>query len=91
MNEVEFIGPPPKQKNTKHARIAAQLKAHPRSWGVVRRPATINRAAAAAQAIKSGRLAAYAPAGSFDAVARTITEGTRTEHRVYARYIGDEQ
>ncbi|MEU3710516.1 hypothetical protein [Streptomyces catenulae] len=89
MNEVEFIGPPPKQRNTKHSRIAEQLKAHPRQWGVVQRPATIKRAAAAAQAIKTGRLPAYGPAGTFEAVARTITDGGRVEHRVYARYVGD--
>lgn len=88
MSDVEFIGPPPQQKNTKHARIAAQLRAHPQVWAVVRRPASISRAASAAQAIKTGSLAAYEPAGSFEAVARTVIEGGRTEYRVYARYVG---
>lgn len=92
MNAVEFIGPPPQQqKNTKHARIAADLRQHPRTWGVVRRPTTPTRAASAAQAIRDGRLLAYLPVGSFEAVARTVVEGGVVEHRVYARYVGGSQ
>jgi len=90
VSTVEFVGPPPAQRNTKHARIARELRAHPRVWGVVRRPDTLPRAASAAQAIRDARLPAYAPAGSFEAVARTVTEGGRTEHRVYARYVGEQ-
>ncbi|MFF7415554.1 hypothetical protein [Streptomyces lydicus] len=88
MSNVEFVGPPPKQRNTKHARIAGELRAHPNVWGVVRKPTSITRAASAAQAIRNGRLNAYAPAGSFEAVARTVTEGGVVEYRVYARYVG---
>ncbi|WP_407838485.1 hypothetical protein ACE1OC_22315 [Streptomyces sp. DSM 116496] len=88
---VEFIGPPPKQRNTKHTRIASDLRAHPNVWGVVGKPASITRAASAAQAIRNARLPAYSPAGSFEAVARTITSGGSTEHRVYARFVGGEQ
>ncbi|MFD9863492.1 hypothetical protein [Streptomyces alboflavus] len=92
MSDVEFIGPPPQHKCTKHARIAEELRERPLVWGVVRRPASIGRASSAAQAIKSARLAAYAPAGSFEAVACTVLIGTgkgqRKEHLVYARYVG---
>lgn len=92
MSDVEFIGPPPQHKNTKHTRIADALRQKPRVWGVVRRPASIGRASSAAQAIKSARLAAYAPAGSFEAVACTVLVGKgreqRKEHLVYARYVG---
>ena len=87
MSEVEFVGPPPSEKNTKHVRIARELRAHPNVWGVVQRPTSIARASAAAQAIRSAKLPAYAPAGSFEAVARTVDVGRRVEHRVYARYI----
>ncbi|MFG2528263.1 hypothetical protein [Streptomyces sp. NPDC048516] len=88
MSTVEFVGPPPKQRNTKHTRIAGELRAHPNVWGVVRKPTSMTRAASAAQAIRNARLAAYAPAGSFEAVARTVTEGGVAEYRVYARYVG---
>ncbi|GAA1176175.1 MULTISPECIES: hypothetical protein [Streptomyces violaceusniger group] len=88
---VEFVGPPPKQRNTKHARIAGELRAHPKVWGVVRKPKSITRAASAAQAIRGARLPAYAPAGSFEAVARTVTEGGVVEYRVYARYVGTDK
>ncbi|MFI1182589.1 hypothetical protein ACH4UT_23960 [Streptomyces sp. NPDC020799] len=85
---VEFIGPPPVQKDTKHTRIARELRAHPDTWGVVQRATTTTRAAAAAQAIRKAKLAAYAPAGTFEAVSRTVVEGGAAEYRVYARYIG---
>jgi hypothetical protein len=89
VNVVEFVGPPPKQRNTKHARIASSLRQHPNEWGVVRTPSTSVRAASAAQAIRSARLPAYEPAGSYEAVSRTVvrTNGD-VEHRVYARYVG---
>ncbi|MET3984197.1 hypothetical protein [Streptomyces sp. PvR034] len=85
---VEYLGPPPAQRNTKHARIAADLRTHPEVWGVIRRPASLDSAASAARAIREARLPAYSPAGTFEAVARTVTEGNRTEYRVYARYVG---
>ncbi|MEU4949246.1 hypothetical protein [Streptomyces lavendulae] len=88
MSSVEYLGPPPAQRNTKHRRIANELRTHPQVWGVVRKPASLDSAASAARAIRDARLPAYAPAGSFEAVARTVTEGGTTEYRVYARYIG---
>ncbi|MEV0438988.1 hypothetical protein AB0I84_07810 [Streptomyces spectabilis] len=91
MSDVEFTGPPPRRKTTKHARIASLLREHPEAWAVVRRPATMARAAAAAHAIRSALLSAYEPAGSYEAVARTVIDAGQTEHRVYARYVGGEQ
>jgi hypothetical protein len=88
---VDFVGPPPRERSTKHARIARELKENPNVWGVVQRPASTTRAASAAQAIRTGKLAAYAPAGTFEAVARTVDTGDGIEHRVYARYVGGTQ
>ncbi|MFD7103089.1 hypothetical protein EYS09_09650 [Streptomyces kasugaensis] len=85
---VDFIGPPPRSKNTKHSLIASELQSHPESWGVVQKSANIARASSAAQAIRRGRLSAYLPAGTFEAVARTVVEHGVVEHRVYARYVG---
>jgi hypothetical protein len=53
----------------------------------VQRASTITRAASSAQAIRSAKLAAYGPAGAFQAVARTV----QGEHRVYARYVGEQR
>ncbi|MER6360074.1 hypothetical protein [Kitasatospora sp. NPDC001527] len=83
---VEFLGPPPAAES-KHSRIAAALRARPGEWAVVQRATTIARAASAAQAIRSAKLAAYGPAGLFQAVSRTV-DG---EHRVYARFVGDQR
>ncbi|MFI0737851.1 hypothetical protein ACH4PU_07050 [Streptomyces sp. NPDC021100] len=92
MSNVDFIGPPPnKRKNTKHAVAASALREHPKQWGVVQRAATGKRAAAAAQAIRRARLSAYAPAGSYEAAARTVVVAGVPEHRVYVRYVGGEQ
>ncbi|QKW51703.1 hypothetical protein [Streptomyces buecherae] len=89
MTKIEFVGPPPEQRNTKHTCIADQLREHPKVWGVVAKPTSMARAASAAQAIRVARLTAYAPAGSFEAVARTVAEHGVVEYRVYARYVGD--
>lgn len=86
---VVFAGPPPRSRNTKHALIAMELAEHRGEWAIVQRLASITRASSAAQAIRSGRLAAY-PGGEFEAVARSVVEQGRVEHRVYARYIGAE-
>ncbi|WP_405018149.1 hypothetical protein OHV05_15280 [Kitasatospora sp. NBC_00070] len=84
---VEFLGPPPPAE-TKHGRIAAALRDRPGEWAVVQRVASIGRAASAAQAIRSAKLAAYGPPGAFQAVARTVQNGHVVEHRVYARFVG---
>lgn len=88
VSTVEYMGPPPAQRNTKHARIACELRSRPQVWGVVRKPSSLDSASSAARAIREARLPAYAPPGSFEAVARSVSEGTTTEYRVYARYVG---
>ncbi|GLW53945.1 hypothetical protein [Kitasatospora phosalacinea] len=84
---VEFLGPPPPAE-TKHGRIASALQNRPGEWAVVQRATSISRASSAAQAIRSAKLAAYGPAGAFQAVARTVQTGRTAEHRVYARFVG---
>lgn len=88
---VKFIaGPPPsRQRNTKHALLVAQLKAHPNQWAEIQEKETSARASSAAQAIRSAQLASYAPAGSFQAIARTVVENDIARHVVYARFVGE--
>lgn len=87
---VEFSGPPPAAhtSNSRHARVVVQLVNNPRKWAVIGRYGSAGSARSTALNIRTGRLAAYAPAGSFDAAARTVITNGIAEHRVYARYIG---
>ncbi|MDX3214549.1 hypothetical protein PV318_03185 [Streptomyces sp. ME02-6991-2B] len=71
----------------KHARAAEELRARPGEWAPVTTGRNAESAAALAQAVRSARLAAYEPAGAFEAAARTV----RGQHRVYARYVGPAQ
>lgn len=64
--------------------IAAQLKARPGEWAHVTTCSTPGSASSYARQINAALLAQYAPAGSYEAVSRTV-DG---ERRVYARYVG---
>ena len=68
-----------------HHLVAETLKSNPDAWAKVGKYRTVNSSASVASHIRGGLLAAYAPAGTFEAVARTV-DG---EYWVYARYIGE--
>lgn len=68
-----------------HEGIAALLKMKPLKWARVQTLSTVQSAANQADAIRNAKLTAYAPAGSFEAVSRTV-DG---ERRVYARFVGN--
>ncbi|MEU3522307.1 hypothetical protein AB0E62_00260 [Streptomyces sp. NPDC038707] len=71
----------------KHAEIAARLRRRPGRWAVVGAFKSTSVSASMARSIRAGvNMSAYTPAGTFEAVARTV-DG---EHRVYARYVGGE-
>lgn len=65
---------------------AAQLRARSGSWARIGVKPTSHQAGNLAADIRSGRLGVFAPAGSFEAVARHV-DG---EYRVYARFVGGE-
>lgn len=65
-----------------HDLIAYQLKRQPGKWAVV---AEAPRNTGLAGSIATGRLRAYSPKGSFEAVTRN-KGGIQT---VYARYVGE--
>lgn len=69
---------------SKYAPAAAELRERPGEWGLlfVGSKAT---AASLGNIIRSGVIAAFRPAGDYDAVTRTVAGRTRT----YARYLGD--
>lgn len=91
---IRWEDPPPplggRSQDRVHADLAARLRKRPRQWGMIGTYARANTAASTAQMIRNARLGAYGPAGTYEAVARTVGG----EHRVYARYApkaeGDE-
>lgn len=80
--------PPPRRRTTEatqnHKEVADLLKTRPGTWRYILSYSAATTAGSVAQSIRTGHTSAWAPAGSFDAVARTV-DG---QHRVYARYIG---
>lgn len=69
----------------RHADTAKKLKAQPRAWARVQQRRTRGDAASAAYQIRNGILAAFRPAGSFEAKSKTVAD----KFFVYARYVGD--
>lgn len=81
---------PPISGGDKHAHrpLADQLIAHPGEWAHI---LTYNRSSissSVAGAIRRGTTNAWRPEGAFEAKARKVVVGRRTEYRVYARYVG---
>lgn len=84
MSELLFEEPPARADRHKHHEAADELRKRPGEWAVVATYHAMATAHSVAQAIKKARLGAYAPAGAFEAKARTV-DGQR---RVYARFVG---
>lgn len=90
MSEFRFEALPDMAPNSRtkrsrqHLEAAAALRERPGEWAVIKTTPTSQAARSAATHIRTGLLAAYRPARSFEATSRTV-EG---EHRVYARFVG---
>lgn len=90
MNAIlRWEDPPPEQtgrhkhRRFDHPSIAAELRAQPGRWGLI---FVGSRASRLATSITNGVLAAYRPAGDFEAVSRIRPDG---RDAVYVRYLGD--
>lgn len=84
VGEVFEWGEPPagrKGGGRAHAPIAVVLKSKPGEWARVGDYDSARISSQMAYVIRTGRLAAYAPAGSFEAVGRL--------GEVWARYVGE--
>lgn len=68
----------------RHTEAAIQLKANPNSWARIQEREKRGDAATAAYQIRKGILAAFRPAGYFEAQSKTV-DG---RFFVYARYVG---
>ncbi|UQA91617.1 hypothetical protein [Streptomyces halobius] len=90
MVEIQFEEPPAvpgavRRPRGEHAEIAAELRKAPGQWALVGLQPTAKSAGSVSYAIRTAKLLAYDPPGSFEAVARTV-DG---EHRLYVRFMGD--
>jgi len=87
MSVIRWQDPPPHYGHLgqahEHQLIAATLKEHPQAWAVVAEGAGLQ---GLARQIKSGRISAYQPAGSFEAVTRSRAG---VGHTIFARYVGE--
>jgi hypothetical protein len=75
---------------------AAQLRENPGRWARVAIKTTGNAARTAAVYINTGHVAAWRPAGAYEATARTVwikdASGVKKpEYRLYARFVGEDQ
>lgn len=97
MPDIEFEDPPSRNRTGKPAVYlpeAAELREKPGQWAVLFTRPNSNNACSAAYQIRRGSMVAFKPAGSFEAMARTVDvrqdDGSRLrEHRVYVRFVGE--
>lgn len=85
---VEFVDAPPSQSRGGRdwVSVAEALRAKPEQWAKVATGVSPNTAAL----IKKGKITAFRPAGSFEAVSRNgvvASSGARIAD-TYARYVG---
>ncbi|MGW8329427.1 hypothetical protein ACWGLE_16135 [Streptomyces sp. NPDC055897] len=74
----------PSNSEFRHADAARKLKAQPNEWARVQKRKKRGDAATAAYQIRNGLLAAFRPAGAFEAKSKTVGD----DYFVYARYVG---
>lgn len=82
----EFPAPsiplPPEARNA----FAAALRARPGAWALMGQHQSPGSARQMAYSIRQAHTTTFAPAGAFEADAKTVMG----EHRVYARYLGQD-
>lgn len=87
---VNFIpGDPPSSRSRQPGTginydIAAKLRTRPGVWAHVRTFNSGQNAANYALLVRTGRVVAFTPSGTFEAVSRKVGD----EQRVYARFVG---
>lgn len=87
VTRLRFEDPPKRAyrpRKTKHERIAEKLTNRPGQWALIDNYASVASVNSMAYMVRNGKIKAYQPAGSFEAVARTA-DG---KHRMWARYVG---
>lgn len=85
--EIRFDGPAmPVPKQAGREEFAAELRKHPGEWALLGKVGTMGSGGTLAWQIRGARetMTAFAPAGAYEAEAKTLLG----EHRVYVRYVG---
>ncbi|WP_406260180.1 hypothetical protein OIA45_19195 [Streptomyces chartreusis] len=76
----------PDQRRSQEAYDTAQaLRERPGQWAHIDSHPNLNRATNQGHRIRTGKIAAFRPAGAFEAQPRSTGDGTAD---VYARYVG---
>lgn len=82
MSEIKWQEPPADARGRdKWGPVADELRAQPGRWALVAEGVS----ASMSTAFKRGRIIAFQPAGSFEAVTRNVVDGRAD---IYARYVG---
>ena len=86
MSVIRWEEPPRRQSGRKpghgkHHAIADALRSHPGEWALILTSSTTATAGVMASHMRNGHMAAYTPAGAFEATSRG--------KNVYARYVGE--
>jgi len=90
MTDMKWEDPPPasdRKNGVNWREIAAALRASPGRWALVARL----RYTTTASYISSARLADFRPAGTYEAVSRSVEVDGHRFYNIYARYIGGEE
>ena len=86
MSALAWQDPPaqgrPGRPPGKHAALAAEMRANPGRWALIGQYGTSGLAGV----VRNGKIACYAPAGSFETATRKRTDG---RWDIYARFVGE--
>jgi hypothetical protein len=90
--KIKWATPPepnrgrPADTRTDNEKFADALRKHPGDWAIWRDDAN----SSLAYQIKTGQVAAFRPARTFEAVCRSTGPGSGSRGTVYVRYIGNQ-
>ncbi|GCD35615.1 hypothetical protein OEIGOIKO_03361 [Streptomyces chrestomyceticus JCM 4735] len=82
---VRFDTPPIPHRSQETHETAQALRGRPGDWAHIDTHDTMNRASNQAHRVRTGKLAAFRPAGAFEAKAHGTEDGGA---EVWARYVG---
>lgn len=89
--KIKWATPPqpnrgrPADTRTEAQKFADELRKHPGAWAIWREDAN----SSLAYQVKTGQVAAFRPAGAFEAVCRATQAGNKSRGTIYVRYTGD--
>lgn len=85
MGDIEWEDPAPSKTGPKWDDFSDRLRANPGRWAILPGSEDLSPNYAIGTSINHGLIAAFRPAGAFEATARMQPSGRR---RTYVRYVG---